>query len=134
MSLAQIRVALETQLNSISPALATAWENAAYTPVADTPYQQVALLRAQPDNIEIGPGFTDRGILQVNLFYPKDVGPGAAEARAELIRTAFPYASSFASGGVTVNIIATPEVAPARAEDDRFMVPVKVRFSARIGG
>jgi hypothetical protein len=134
MSLAQVRTALETALNSITPAIATAWENAPYSPVAGTPYQQVTLLRAQPDNPEIGAAFAERGFLQVNLFYPKDAGPGAAEARAELIRAAFPFGASLTSGGVTVNIIATPEVAPARAEDDRFLVPVRVRFSAFIGG
>jgi hypothetical protein len=82
----------------------------------------------------MGPGYTEQGILQVNLFYPN--GRRAAEPRlrrAELIRAAFPYAASFVSGGVTVNIIATPEIGPARPEDDRFMVPVKVRFQARIG-
>lgn len=134
MSLAQVRAALETQLNSITPALATAWENAVYKPIAGTPYQQVSLLRAQPDNPEIGAAFSERGFLQANLFYPKEAGPGAAEARAELIRSAFPFRASFVSGGVTVNIIATPEVAPARAEDDRFLVPVRIRFSAFIGG
>lgn len=134
MSLIQVRTALQTQLATISPALATAYENEPYTPVAGTPYQQVTILRAQPDNLEIGPIYTDRGILQVNLFYPLNAGAGAAEARAELIRTAFAYGSSFVSGGVTVTIIATPEVAPARAEDDRFLVPVRIRFSAFIGG
>jgi hypothetical protein len=134
MSLAAIRSALETQLATITPALVTAYENAPYTPVAGTPYQAPYVLLAQPDNSEIGPGFNDQGIFQVNLFYPKDAGPAAAQARAELIRTAFPFAASFVSGTTTVNITATPEVAPARAEDDRYLLPVKVRFRARTGG
>lgn len=134
MSLASIRAALETALNGISPAIATAWENTSYTPVAGTPYQQVFLLTAEPANIEIGPGYIDRGIFQVSLFYPKDKGSQDAIARAELIRSTFPFGASFTSGTVTVNIIATPEIGPARPEDDRFMVPVRTRFSAHIGG
>jgi hypothetical protein len=82
----------------------------------------------------MGPAYTEQGIFQVNLFYPKDAGPGDAQARAELIRTKFPFAASLVNGGVTVNIINTTEIGPARPEDDRFMVPVKVRWSARIGG
>lgn len=132
MSLAAIRIALETALSTISPALATAYENAPYTPVVGTAYQAVFLLPAQPDNPEIGPGYTERGIFQVSLFYPKDAGPAPALARAALIRAKFPFAASFVSGTTTVNITATPEVAPARIEDDRYLVPVRIRWSARI--
>jgi hypothetical protein len=132
-SLPAIRAALETQLATVSPAISTAYENAEFTPVTGTPYQQVTLLPATPANVEMGPGYTEQGIFQANLFYPNGSGPADAIARAELIRAAFPYAASFVSGGVTVNIIATPEIGPARPEDDRFMVPVKIRFQARIG-
>lgn len=132
MSLALIRAALETALAGMSPALATAYENVPYTPVTGTAYQAVYLLPAQPDNIEMGPGYTERGILQVNLFYPKDQGPKDALARAALIRTTFAFANSFTSGDVTVNITATPEIAPARIEGDRYLVPVRVRWHARI--
>lgn len=133
MSLPAVRSALESALASITPALATAYENVPFTPVTGVPYQAVYLMTAAPANIEIGPGYSEVGFLQVNLFYPLDAGPAAAMARAELIRAKFPFAASFVSGGVTVNIIATPEVAPGRADGDRYMVPVKARFSARIG-
>ena len=132
MSLAAIRVALETPLNAITPPLATAWENAAFTPTPGTPYQEAFLLPAEPNNIEIGPGFVQQGVFQANLFYPKGTGASVATARAQKIRDAFPFGASFSSGGVTVNIIATPEIGPARPEDDRFMVPVRTRFSAHI--
>lgn len=132
MSLASVRAALETALAAISPSLATAWENAPFTPVVGEPYQAVYLLTAEPENIEIGPGYTERGILQVNLFYPKDKGVQAALASAAAIRAKFPFAASFVSGGVTVNITRTPEVAPARMEEDRYLVPVRIRWHARI--
>lgn len=130
--LAPVRAALETALDGISPALATAWENAAYRPISGTPFQQAFLHRARPDNSEMGSAFTENGIFQVNLNYPLDAGPKDAEARAELIRTTFAVASSFTSGAVTVNITDTPEIAPGRAENDRFVVPVKIRWLARI--
>jgi len=134
MSLASIRQALETALNAITPSLATAWENKAFTPVTGTPYQAAYLLPAEPDNVEIGPGYTERGIFQVNLFYPKDKGAKDAAARAILIRDTFPFGASLTSGGVTVHIIATPEIGVARPDGDRFMVPVRIRWNSRISG
>jgi hypothetical protein len=133
MSLLLIRAALETALAAVSPAVATAYENAPFTvPAPNVPYQQATLLPAEPDNPEIGPAYFERGLFQVNLFYPKDGGAAAAAARAALIRAAFPFGSSLVNGGVTVNITATPEIGPARAEDDRFFVPVRIRFHAYI--
>lgn len=130
MSLPAIRTALETALNAMSPALATAWENVPYDPVNGTPYQRVTLLPAPPDNPERGTFTRDQGILQISLAYPLDAGPGVAEARAELIRDTFYRGASFTSGGVTVNIERTPEIAPAINEPDRRVVPVRVRYYA----
>lgn len=132
MSLANVRIALETALAAITPGIATAYENAPFTPATGTAYQAVYLLPAEPDNPEIGPAWVERGLLQVSLFYPKDKGPKDALERAELIRAKFVRGASFVSGGVTVNIHTTPEIGPARIEDDRYHVPVKVRWSARI--
>lgn len=132
MSLAAIRSALETAFAGIAPAISIAYENAPFSPVVGAPYAALYLLPAQPDNIEMGPGYTERGIFQASLFYPKDKGPADALARAALIRARYPFGASFVSGGVTVNIIATPEIGPARVEEDRYFVPVRVRWSARI--
>ena len=133
MSLLTIAAILETALATISPSIAYAYENVPYTPVEGVPYGAVYVLPAEPDNIEIGPGYTERGIFQINLFYPTKTGRAAALAQAALIRAKFPVASTFASGGVTVIIKKTPEIAPARIEDDRFLVPVRIRFEAHLG-
>ncbi len=130
MSLVLIRSALEVALAAMSPAMATAWENTPYTPVAGTPYQRVYLLAADPLNIEIGRHTTERGIFQVNLAYPLDTGPSAAATRAELIRDTFYRGRSFTASGVTVIVEKTPEIAPAIIEPDRYVLPVKVRFFA----
>jgi hypothetical protein len=132
MSLVEVRTALESALATVTPSLPTAQENVEFSPTPGSAYQQVTLLRAQPANIEIGPGYFDQGIFQVNLFFPKNAGPDPAEAQAEKIRAKFPFGGSLSSGGVTVNITGTPEVAPARPDGDYFMLPVKVRWSARI--
>ncbi len=130
MSLLAVRNALETALNAMSPALATAWENAPYTPINGTAYQRVYMLAAEPENPEMGRHVIERGFLQVSLCYPLDAGPNAAMARAELIRSTFPRGAAFSASGVTTQIERTPEIAPAQIEDDRYVVPVRVRFFA----
>lgn len=130
MSVVAIRAALEVALAAMSPALATAWENVPYSPVVGTPYQRVFLLKAAPDNPEMGTFTRDQGILQISLAYPLDTGPNAAEARAELIRDTFYRGATFTASGVSVTVLNTPEVAPAIVEPDRYVVPVRIRFFA----
>ena len=153
MSLAAVRRALETALDGISPALATAWENLKFTPTPGTPYQRVNLLAAPPLNPEMGGFVQERGFMQVALAYPLEGGPGAALARAETIRATFKRGTSFTvippdatftldldftaqeyqSGpvpSITTTIANTPEIAPALFEDDRYVVPVRVPFYA----
>ena len=133
MSAVLIRAALETALAAMSPALLTAWENDAFTPPgASTPWQEVALLLAQPENAETGGQYTQRGFLQVSLRYPTGVGTGAASTRAEAVRAAFKKGFAFSSGGVTVRIFRTPEVLPGRRDGDRWLIPVRVYFTAQI--
>lgn len=130
MSLLSIRAALEVALAAMSPALATAYENTPFTPTVGTPYQRVYLLAADPLNPEMGTFTQDRGYLQISLAYPLNTGPGAALARAELIRDTFYRGRSFTAGGVTVIVEKTPEISPAIIEADRYVLPVKVRFFA----
>jgi hypothetical protein len=135
MSQAAIREALEAALVTITPALATAWENRDFVkPAEGTAYQEAYVLFAAPDNPEMGGLYTERGFLQVNLQYPKGAGPAPSDARAALIRAKFLRGAAFVSSGITVTITKTPEVAPARIENDRYLVPVRIRFHAHIGG
>jgi len=127
-----IRAALETALNGMSPALATSFENAAFVPVAGTPYQKVHMLFAQPDNQEFGSRHRELGFMQVTLMYPLGVGTSLINARAELIRSTFYRGAAFVNGGVTVTVSDTPEVSPGDVDGDRYMIPVKIRFFSNI--
>jgi hypothetical protein len=134
MSLVTIQKVFEVALAALTPPMDTAWENADFTPSVGVPYQAAYLLPAQPDNPEIGSGYIQRGIFQINLFYPQGKGWKSARTKAEQLRAAFPRGLSLTDAGVIVNIIATPEIGPARAEDDLYFVPVKVRWSAQFFG
>lgn len=133
MSTVLIRQALEVALNAITPAIATAFENANFKPPAESvPYQIVHVLFARPDNREIGRSHQELGYLQVKLMYPIRTGSLAAMTRAELLRTTFYRGSSFTSGGVVVNITDTPEITPGEIEESRYSVIVKIRFRSFI--
>jgi len=132
MSQVAIRKALETALNAMSPALPTAWENAAFvTPDPSAPYQRAFLLFAAPDDDELGnANHTERGIFQINLLYPLQTGDKDARTRAELIKTTFARAKSFSNSGISTIIERTPEASGGMVDGDRWLVPVKCRFFA----
>lgn len=132
MSIVKVRAALEAALGAMTPALATVWENTAYTPVVGTPYQRAYLLPAEPDNSEYGATHREQGVFQVSLFYPNGTGSAAAAARAEMLRTTFKRGASFTKDGVTVSITNTPTVGAGTADGDRWHVPVKCRFISSI--
>ena len=134
MSQAAIRAALETALDAMSPALATAWENVAFTPpVSTVPYQRAFLLFATPVNPDMGRGVTrESGIFQINLCYPLQAGDGAARARVALLRDTFYRSATFVSGSTKVIMRNTPEAGAGAASGDRWIVPVKCIFFADI--
>ncbi len=132
MSLPSVRTALETALNAMTPALVTAWQNKPYPPIEGTPYQKAFILTAEPGNAEYGPYYQERGIFQVTLMYPLMTGSAAAEARGELLRTTFARGNSFVSGSVTVMIERTPHIGQGLVDDDRWAVPIKIRFFANV--
>lgn len=132
MSISSIRAALESALNGMSPSVQTTWQNSPYTPVTGTPYQKVFILTAEPGNAEYGAHYQERGIFQVTLMYPLMTGPAAAEARGELLRTTFARGNSFVSGSVTVMIERTPHIGQGMVDEDRWAVPVKIRFFANV--
>ncbi len=128
-----VRAALETALNAISPAIATVYESTDYTPVSGTAYQKVFFRFATPVNIEWGSRHQEVGYMQVDLLYPALVGTATANTRIELLRSTFSRGSSFVSSGVTVNIINTPSIKGGNIEADRWVVSVIINFSAQIG-
>jgi len=130
-----IRRALETRLNAMSPALATAFENVTYTPSEGTPYQRANMLPAEPDNSTQGPGMrTERGIFQVSLYYPPGGGSADAQARADALIAWFKRGTSMTHAGVTTIVPRTPKKSPGFNQDGRYVVPVSIPYQADIFG
>lgn len=134
MSTESIRKALEVRLAALAPSIVTAYENVTFTPpAADVAYQQAFLLPGQPDNSEMGStNYFDVGVFQVTLCYPIGNGPGAAQARAELLRLHFKRGTSLVQDGITVIVMRTPAVAGGFRRDDRWCVSVSITYQAHI--
>ena len=130
MSALSVKKAIETAINGISPAIATVFENTPYTPVVDTPYQQVWFVGFIPSNPEYGASHQLKGYCQIDLMYPLLNGSGIALTRAELIKSVFKYKSTFIADGISVNICETPEISSGRNDGDRWKVCVKIYYSA----
>jgi hypothetical protein len=129
-----IRAALETALNGMSPSIATSFENAAFIlPIYPAPYQIVNILFARPDNREYGARHEELGYMQVKLMYRLQVGTADVAARAELLRSTFKRGNTFTSGGITVMVTETPSIGAGIVEGDRYAVAVKIPFHSNIG-
>lgn len=138
MSIVAVRAALETKLAAILPALATAYENVLFTPVAGTPYQACFTMPAMPENPTMGDSYyREQGIFQVSLFYPIMVGSAVVAARAEIVRDAFRRGSTFVGWdnyflSERVIVPSTPHIGQGRVDGDRWHVPVKIQWYVEI--
>lgn len=133
MALVEIRTALETKLNALTPTLSTAWESVPFTPVVGTAYQQVNLMIADTLNPTLGgEHYRIKGFMQVLLCYPPNAGAKTASTRADLLVNHFKRGTSLTSGGVTVIIDKTPSIAPALIDGVLYKIPVSIYFSADI--
>jgi hypothetical protein len=135
----KIRAALETHLNAMSPAIATAWENTPFDPAKDVapgqPYQEVNLLVARPDNRYMGcDRRIEQGILQVTLKYPIGKGSAPSEARANLIIAHFKRSTKLVSGGQWVQVIRTPAKRVLGADGAVFKIVVSINWQADVFG
>jgi len=133
MSNANIQDALELALNSLTPAILTAWPNVSIEPGSLELYQRADTLFAEPSNPTIGDGFyRELGYMQVTLYYPVQAGSRAAVTRAEMIRTLFKRGSTFTNGGIDVKIPRKPSLSLGNPQDGRYTVIVKIPFYADI--
>lgn len=131
MSSQLIQAALETRLATLTPALATAYENTVFTPVTGVPYQRINMMVNRPVDHALTMDVTEeRGIFQVSLFYPQGTGRGAAQARAELIKALFKPPLALINGAVKVELVKTVHVGGGMPDGDRWMVPVSIYWQS----
>lgn len=132
MTVPAIRALLEARLLTLGwPAAQTAFENVTFTPTAGVAFQHINLIMASPNDYALGDGAQQRGVFQVAIKEPIAAGPGAGEARAEVIKAGFPKNLRLTSGGQLVKIMRTPEITRTGIDGDRDVTLVRIRFSDR---
>ena len=135
MSYVIVRKLLETQLNAVTPAIATAFENVPFNPTVGVAFQIVSLLPGQTENPTMGPAFQrEVGIFQVLFAYPINAGPQAAMARAELVRAAFARGLTLTQGIVRVLIDRSPFIGPAKQDAEFYWLPLSIPYAADVNG
>lgn len=133
MSQLIIKQAFESAIAAMTPAIETAYANVDFIPTTGTPYQQIFLLPAAPDNTEQGiTNYREQGLIQVNLCYPINQTEKDALERAELLRTTFKKGTTLSKGGITINVIYTPTTLAGFKDNDRWVVPVRIFYLADI--
>lgn len=133
MSMSVVRNLLETQLNTLTPAIDVAWQNVPYTPKSAKPWIRVNLMPAKTQNPTFGDGFKrETGIFQLTLAYPENAGPQAAELKSEDIRALFLRGLRLTNGKVSVLIDEAPFIAAGFNDSGYFKVPISVPWIADI--
>lgn len=130
MSNVAVRRALESHLAAMTPSMATAWQNVAFTPDPAVPYQEAILLTGTPENPAYGAYYRDVGVFQVALMYPFGGGPAAADARAAAIRDWFRRGTTTVVDGIEVVVQRTPIIAAGFRDGDRWRLPVSIQYFA----
>lgn len=137
MSDPNIRAALEAHLETLAPALPTAWQNRDFDPAAEAPngapYQEAFVLPGPSRPVDLRQRRAiNIGVFQINLCYPTGAGADAVEARGKLIRTHFdPATTVLESAGVKVRIAGRPVIgAPIEGRPGRYVVPVSIRYES----
>lgn len=115
----------------LSPPLPIAYSDAAFTPPA-TAYLQVDFIpNTNVDQFLSDDGTVQhRGLLQVTVVHPVNIGVIKPNEIAGLIVQHFAKGTKLYRDGVKVRIYAKPSVAPPLQEPDRLRVPVVISYQA----
>ena len=123
----------EAKLNTITPLLSTAFENAPFSPVNNVPYQELFLIPAINDNIFIdNAGYLSYGIFQITLKYPTGKGTKDILDRVKLYLDNFKSGTILTKDGIETNIQGTPTVKNLGVVGDRICYAISINYFAHI--
>jgi len=132
MAIKEIKKAIRTHLNNLTPKLPTAWEGIDF-PTPTGMYQRVQFKVNPPTDPTFGPYFY-RENLEVQIFVVDKLGIGttAAEERAELLRDWFDKGLTLTEGDIRMHVLRTPHVSSAAVAADRIIIPVLISVTGEI--
>lgn len=125
----EVKQAFEQKINTITPTIATAYENTTFTPANGVPYQELYLLPSYNDDT-----FQDsrlvNGIFQITLKYPTLKGNKDILERVKLYLDSFKSGDTITNGGIVVNVLGHPTVKNMGVIGDRVVSIISVNFWA----
>lgn len=134
----EVQAALITQLTAASPGAAVSaasvqWENRPFTPTIGTRWYRATFMPAEPSAAAVSASGANRhrGVFQVDVFDPPDLGHNAGVVEAERIVACFKRGTSLTYSGVTV-VVDKAYRLPAVQEPEWYHVPVRVFFRADV--
>ena len=134
MSIAALKIALESAIKTNLGTFPIAWENMSFIPPTDGgAFASVFILPATPANPTFGSSFhREVGLIQVTLNYPIDGGSGKVYVKAETVRDSFKRGTTFTSGGITVHVQGTPAIGPGIVQGNRYTLPIRINYFANV--
>ena len=132
---ARIKALLFARLGTLTGAagaLPVAWPNVSFSPPTSGKFLRVDFIPNRVDRVEIASDGTHqmRGLLQVSVMWPQNVGTDAPMDIAGAIVSAYPADLTLWDGALRVRVYQRPAVAGVIVEDQRIMVPVTVAWEA----
>lgn len=124
--------ALEQRLDAAALGVPLKHPGEPYEPAPGTPWARAAHLPVVPVQASVGSGGTHQflGTLQVDLFYPRGQGGGAAVQQADKLATAFAPGTSLSANGKQVRITTVEQGAPRedQADPQWLQLPVLIHW------
>jgi hypothetical protein len=132
MAIIEIKRAAERKLNSLTPAVSTAWEGVSFNPPNDL-YQRVQFTIQSPDDPVLGTGFhRERMTMQVFVVGAANKGTSEVITRAELIRSHFAKGLVLQEGNVKIHVLRTPQIAGSTIVSERVICPILIELVAEV--
>lgn len=122
-----VQIALDTKLNSLAGGVAIAWENTKYVPVIGTPFMRPTVLLAGAELMDLNDLQLNTGIYQIDIFYPKEAGPGAVLAQADAVYDHFKSGTKLTANSVDVHIKQI-DISSREVEESWYRISVDVNF------
>jgi len=129
--LLEIKQAFEIKLNSINPTIATAYENAPFTPTNGVPYQELTLLPSYNDSEYINDKqYVSYGLVQITIKYPTTKGAKDVLDRVKLYMNNFVRGDTLTNGGINIKIKSTPIAVNLGTIGDRYVYAISINYKA----
>lgn len=132
MSIKKTQVGLIKHLQTLSPALPTAYEGVSFTPPTGM-YQRVQFRISKPDDPVLGQGYyRERLEIQVFVYGAINKGTGEVLDRAEMLRQHFKKGTFLLEQQIPIHVLETPAISGTVVIGDRILCPVIITAVAEI--